>query len=99
MHAGRIRAGRSIDAPNHGIQKTKGGVSSMPEVKTQTMKELETAVLFWAGGDPEKTLATVTGFGVRTGQLGIRGDLDLGCVLEWKRALEAANFAALSVTA
>jgi sugar phosphate isomerase/epimerase len=71
----------------------------MPEVKTQTMKELETAVLFWAGGDPEKTLATVTGFGVRTGQLGIRGDLDLGCVLEWKRALEAANFAALSVTA
>lgn len=71
----------------------------MPEVKTQTVRELEIAVLFWAGGDPDKTLATVTGFGTRTGQLGIRGDLDLGCALQWKRALEAANFTAQSVTA
>lgn len=71
----------------------------MQEVKTQNVKELETAVLFWAGGDPDKTLATLTGLGVRTGQLGIRGDLDMSCAPEWKRALKAANFTASAVCA
>ena len=28
----------------------------MQDLKTRNLKELEVAVLFWAGGDPEKTL-------------------------------------------
>lgn len=71
----------------------------MPDLKTQNLKELEVAVLFWAGGDPGKTLEPLMKFGIRTGQLGIRGDLDLSCLPQWKSALEAANFSAGSVTA
>ena len=37
-----------------GIQKAKGGPGQMQDLKTQNLKELEIAVLFWAGGDPEK---------------------------------------------
>ena len=71
----------------------------MPDLKTQNLKELETAVLFWAGGDPDKTLAPLVNLGIRTGQLGIRGDLELTCVSQWQQALENANFTVGSVTA
>jgi sugar phosphate isomerase/epimerase len=71
----------------------------MQELKTQNAKELETAVLFWAGGDPQKTLATLTSLGIHSGQLGIHGDLDLSCAPQWKNALQAANFTATAVCA
>lgn len=63
------------------------------------LKELETAVMFWAGGDPEQTLARLTRLGIRCGQLGIPGDLDLNCVSEWNRALRAAEFTVYTVFA
>jgi len=71
----------------------------MPDLKTQNLKELETAVLFWAGGDPDKTLAELTKLGIRTGQLGIRGDLELNNAPQWESALKNANFTVGSVTA
>lgn len=71
----------------------------MQDLKTQPVKEWEIAVLFWAGGDPDATLAKLTRLGIRSGQVGLRGDLDLRCASEWKRALDAANFTAASVTA
>jgi hypothetical protein len=63
------------------------------------LKELETAVMFWAGGDPEQTLARLMRLGIRCGQLGIPGDLDLNCVSEWNRALRVAEFTVYTVFA
>jgi L-ribulose-5-phosphate 3-epimerase len=63
------------------------------------LDELETAVMFWAGGDPEQTLAPLTRLGIRCGQIGIPGNLDLNCVSEWKRALQKADFTVYTVFA
>jgi sugar phosphate isomerase/epimerase len=61
------------------------------------LKELETAVMFWAGGDPDQTLGTLKRLGVRCGQMGVHGDLDLSSASSWKKALQAADFTVTSV--
>jgi L-ribulose-5-phosphate 3-epimerase len=63
------------------------------------LRELETAVMFWAGGDPTQTLAQLTRLGIRCGQLGLPGGLDLSGASEWNRALGAAGFTVTTVFA
>src|SRR3569623_3146870 len=53
---------------------------------------LETAFMFWAGGDPAQTIAELANLGIRSGQIGIPDDLDLGCAPQWREALRAADF-------
>jgi sugar phosphate isomerase/epimerase len=54
--------------------------------------------MFWAGRD---NLEEIASLGVRCGQLGIPGDLDLheGAAHEWKSALEQAGFTLVTVFA
>src|SRR6266568_3319788 len=63
------------------------------------LAELETGVMFWAGGDPEPTLTALTRLGIRCGQIGIPGDFDLKRVSEWKCALRALDFSVYTVFA
>ena len=59
----------------------------------QPLEDLPIGVMFWAGGDPLETVREIESFGVRSGQLGIRGDLSLaGAAPAWKAALEAERF-------
>src|SRR5260370_1447333 len=44
----------------------------------QPLKDLEIGVMFWGGGDPVETLREGKALGVRCGQGGIPGDMDLG---------------------
>ena len=60
---------------------------------------LETAVMFWAGGDPAQTIAALARLGIRSGQLGLPGDLDLACAPQWRDALGAAGFRVFTVFA
>src|SRR5437879_5271243 len=69
VHAGAIRGGGRSDAPDHRFQKTKRRIRSMPP-----LKEMETAVMFWAGGDPAQTLEPLTRLGIRCGQLALPGE-------------------------
>jgi L-ribulose-5-phosphate 3-epimerase len=71
----------------------------MQGLKPQCLHELETAVLFWAGGDPDETLEVLKRLGIRCGQIGLRWDFDLSCAPEWKRALQAASFTTTAVCA
>ena len=58
------------------------------------LRDLEIGVMFWAGRDPLTTIQEVKSFGVRCGQLGVPGDLDLSDAAEqWKQALAAEDFA------
>jgi sugar phosphate isomerase/epimerase len=59
----------------------------------------QTAVMFWAGGDPAQTLAELTNLGLRSGQLGVPGDLDPACARAWREALRAAEFHVFTVFA
>ena len=64
------------------------------------LKALEIGVMFWAGRDPLETIREVKGLGVRCGQLGIPGDLDLeGAAEAWKQALAAEDFTLVTVFA
>lgn len=63
------------------------------------MTDLETAVIFWAGRDPAETLAELRDLGVRCGQIGLPGDLDLSCAAAWKAALREADFTVYTVFA
>ncbi|HTZ76028.1 MAG TPA: sugar phosphate isomerase/epimerase family protein [Candidatus Aquilonibacter sp.] len=65
----------------------------------QTLNARETGVLFWATADPSEILPTVTSFGVRCAQIGLRGDLDLSVAPAWNRALGDANLAITTVCA
>ncbi len=66
----------------------------------QPLGDLEIGVMFWAGPDPRETLREVKGLGVRCGQLGIPGDLDLeGAAEAWKQALAAEQFTVVTVFA
>ncbi len=66
----------------------------------QPLKELEIGVMFWAGRDPVETLREVKSLGVRCGQLGIPGEMDLaGAAEPWRRALEAERFTLVTVFA
>ena len=52
----------------------------------QNLKDLEIGVMFWAGRDPHETLRELKALGVRCGQMGIPGDLDLkGAAAAWKQ--------------
>src|SRR5690242_4378817 len=64
----------------------------------QSLKPLEPGVMFWAGRD---ALDDVRGLGVRCGQLGVPGGMELtgAAVSEWKRALENPPFTVVTVVA
>lgn len=63
-----------------------------------SLKDRETGVMFWAGRD---TLEEIRSLGVRCGQLGVPGDLQLNPAVaaEWKLALERAQFSLVTVFA
>ncbi len=63
------------------------------------LANLETGVMFWAGHDPTSTLAELREMGLRCGQLGIPGDLDLACAPAWRTALRDAGFTVYTVFA
>ena len=67
----------------------------------QPLKALEIGVMFWAGQDPAETLREVKSLGVRCGQLGIPGDLELDAAMTatWKRALADEEFRVVTVFA
>ena len=65
----------------------------------KSSEPFEIGVMFWAARDPAETLAELTAMGVRCGQLGIPGDLDLSCVSAWRDALQAAEFNIFTVVA
>ncbi|MDX1980041.1 MAG: sugar phosphate isomerase/epimerase family protein [Bryobacteraceae bacterium] len=59
------------------------------------LKDLEVGAMFWAGRDP---LARIKAMGVRCGQLGIGGDVDLtGAAAQWKADLEREDFTLVTV--
>jgi sugar phosphate isomerase/epimerase len=59
----------------------------------------EIGVMFWAGRDPVQTLAELAALGVRSGQLGVPGDLDLTVASRWRDALQSAGFTVYTVFA
>jgi sugar phosphate isomerase/epimerase len=59
----------------------------------------EIGVMFWAGRDPAETLAELAALGVRSGQLGVPGDLDPATASHWRDALQAAGFTVYTVFA
>ena len=67
----------------------------------QALKDLEIGVMFWGGGDPVETLREVKGLGVRCGQIGVPGEMDLGAKAReaWKSALAAEQFTLVTVFA
>jgi sugar phosphate isomerase/epimerase len=67
----------------------------------QALKDLEIGVMFWGGRDPVETLREVKGLGVRCGQIGIPGDMNLGASARaaWKSALAAEQFTLVTVFA
>src|SRR6266849_8163 len=67
----------------------------------QPLKDLEIGVMFWGGGDPVETLREVKALGVRCGQIGIPGDMNLGASARdaWKAALAAEQFTLVTVFA
>jgi sugar phosphate isomerase/epimerase len=67
----------------------------------QALKDLEIGVMFWGGRDPVETLSEVKGLGVRCGQIGIPGDMNLGASARdtWKSALAAEQFTLVTVFA
>ena len=64
----------------------------------QSITPMETGVMFWAERD---TLAEIRGMGVRCGQLGIAGDVQLtdAFAAGWKAGLAENNFALVTVFA
>ena len=66
----------------------------------QNLGELEIGVMFWAGRDPAETIREVASLGVRCGQLGIPGGMNLdGASDAWKEALAAEHFTLVTVFA
>ncbi len=67
----------------------------------QALKDLEIGVMFWGGGDPVETLREMKGLGVRCGQIGVPGDMDLGVKAReaWKSALATEQFTLVTVFA
>jgi sugar phosphate isomerase/epimerase len=66
----------------------------------QILKDMEIGVMFWGGKNPVETVAEQKSFGVRCGQIGIPGDMELKRAASgWKSALEAENFTLATVFA
>jgi len=56
--------------------------------------------MFWAGRDPAETIDELKSLGVRCGQMGVPGDMNLqGAGAAWKKALEAGGFTVVTVFA
>src|SRR4029077_19880308 len=96
LPAGGFRQGGALDAGDAGIEKQK-----RRENRMQALKDLEIGVMFWGGGDPVATLREVKALGVRCGQIGVPGDMDLSVTAQqaWKSALEAEQFTLVTVFA
>jgi len=61
------------------------------------LDDLEIGLMFWAGEDARKTLQHVKRFGLRAGQLGFPGNLNLeGAAERWDDALTAEHFTAVT---
>ncbi len=57
------------------------------------LANLETGAMFWAGRDPDDTFAELAALGLRCGQLGFPGDLDLDASVEpWREAIRRSGF-------
>jgi len=66
----------------------------------QILKDMEIGVMFWGGKDAVETVREQKSFGVRCGQIGIPGDMQLmSAASGWKSALEAENFTLVTVFA
>jgi len=64
----------------------------------QALKPLEIGVMFWGGKDPAETLRQLKSLGVRCGQIGIPGDMQLdGAAEAWKSALDREGFILVTV--
>jgi sugar phosphate isomerase/epimerase len=62
------------------------------------LKDLEIGVMFWAGRDPRETVREMKSLGVRAGQLGVPGDLNLaGQTEQWAAALREEDFTLVTV--
>ena len=61
------------------------------------LDDLEIGLMFWAGEDARKTVQHVKEFGLRAGQLGFPGFLNLeGAAGRWDDALTAEHFTAVT---
>jgi len=61
------------------------------------LEDLEIGLMFWAGEDARQTLRGAKEFGVRAGQLGFPGELDLtGAAEKWDKALTEEHFTAIT---
>lgn len=67
----------------------------------QGLKDMEIGVMFWGGRDPVETLRENKALGVRCGQIGVAGDIDIGLKTQaaWKSALAAEQFTVVTVFA
>lgn len=64
----------------------------------QPLRDLEIGVMFWGGRDPLETVREQKALGVRCGQIGIPGSMNLaGAAAGWKAALESEEFTLLTV--
>ncbi|MDQ6698620.1 MAG: sugar phosphate isomerase/epimerase [Acidobacteriota bacterium] len=64
----------------------------------QVLKTHELGVMFWGNKDPVETLRELKSLGVRCGQLGVSGEMDLtGAAAAWKRALDGEDFTVYTV--
>jgi len=64
----------------------------------QPLEPLQVGVMFWAGRDPLETIRELKSLGVRSGQMGVAGEVNLAGQAEaWKRALEAEEFTVVTV--
>ena len=64
----------------------------------QVLREMEIGVMFWAGRDPRETLKELKALGVKCGQMGVPGEMELkGAAAAWKRSLDAENFNVVTV--
>lgn len=55
----------------------------------RALNTCEIGLMFWTSGNAERDIAFVRGFGLRAGQLGFGGDLNLnGVAADWRAALE-----------
>ena len=64
----------------------------------QVLKQHEIGVMFWGNKDPLETLRELKSLGVRCGQLGVSGEMDLkGAAAAWKRAIEDEKFTVYTV--
>jgi len=64
----------------------------------QPLRDMEIGVMFWGGRDPLETVREVKSLGVRCGQIGIPGDMNLhGAAAPWKAALDAEQFTLVTV--